>query len=91
MNTIFKFAAAISLLVFLNSCATKEIIKEEEEEKQVEQLEEMEEIPGEEIAEIIPMLKTEAFPIIFPAVANIENVLVDKRHKSVNINLIKEF
>lgn len=91
MNTIFKFAAAISLVVFFYSCATKEIIKEEEEEKQVEQLEEMEEIPGEEIAEIIPMLKTEAFPIVFPANANIENVLVDKRHKTVNINLSKEF
>ncbi|NWF88023.1 MAG: N-acetylmuramoyl-L-alanine amidase [Ignavibacteriaceae bacterium] len=78
-----------ALIFFLSSCATKEVVKEEEEK--VPQTKEVEEIPGEEIIEIKPELKTETLPIAFPSNASIEHVTVDKRKKIVNINLSKEF
>ena len=77
------------IIVFLNGCSSKEIIKEESEEETT--LEEVEEISVEEVLEIKHEIYKEILPVIFPVNAKIENVLVDRRKKTVNINLSKEF
>lgn len=91
----FKSYLQICLLVFtiffISSCASKEIVKEEEEIKEEVTLEEMEEVSTEEILEVKPEVIVEALPISFPANAKVEDVNVDKKRKSVVINLSKEF
>lgn len=84
MKSFLQILTFFSIVFLFSSCATKEIVKEKEETK-------IEEILGEEVFEIKPEIKKEAFPIVFPANANIENITVDKRKKTVDINLSKEF
>ncbi len=90
MKSFFQSIFCISLIFFFTSCATKELVKEEEKTEETK-IDETEVISGEEIIELKPVLKTEAMPIVFPSNAKIENVTVDKRKKEVNINLSKEF
>jgi hypothetical protein len=88
MKSYLQIIFYASLVFILTSCASKEIVKEEEEETKIE---EIEEVPGEEIAEVIRGLQTETLPIVFPANAKIENVTVDRQKRIVKIDLSKEF
>jgi len=88
MKFFLKFFFYLLIIIFFAAgCATKEIVKVKEETK----VEEVEKIPEEEVFEIKPVIKKEAFAILFPANAKIENVTVDKKKKIININLSKEF
>src|SRR3972149_2185559 len=88
MKFFLKFFFYLPIIIFFAAgCATKEIVKVKEETK----VEEVEKIPEEEVFEIKPVIKKEAFAILFPANAKIENVTVDKKKKIININLSKEF
>jgi hypothetical protein len=90
MKSFLQILFFLPAIILLTDCASKEVIKEEEKKEEV-QIEIVEEIPGEEIFEIKPEIMKEAFPILFPANAKIENVTVDKKKKTININLSKEF
>ena len=77
------------IIFFLNSCSSKEIVKDEGKEELM--VEEQVEVPEEEVFEVKPQIKRENLPVVFPANAAIENIMVDKRKKIINVNLSKEF
>ncbi len=77
------------IIFFLNSCSSKEIVKDEGKEELM--VEEQVEVPEEEVFEVKPQIKRENLPVVFPANAAIENIMVDKQKKIINVNLSKEF
>lgn len=90
MKSFLQVIFSVLLVFFLTSCASKEIVREEEE-KEEKSIEQVEVISEEEV----PVIKTEtikeSMSLSFPPAAKIENVSVDRRKKLININLSKEF